>query len=284
MSKKVLVIGATGLIGQAVAHQLKADGFFVRVFSRSHEKAASIFDSGYEVAEGNVLDPDALPVPFKGMECLYISLPERDVPAALPNIVKIAKQEGIKHITYASGCTVKEENSWHPMIKGHFIGEKILSECGIPYTIFALTMVMDMIPRYANNGKPFIMGTQPHGWSWIYSGDLARMVSKAYTIEEAKNKRFTVFGPEKLTIPEAVDRFNSIFFPEAKPARPTPYWVMNLLALFIGNKLRYPISIFKYFEDHPEEGNPEETNKLLGKPETGLKEFFEIYRTLNEQK
>ena len=164
------------------------------------------------------------------------------------------------------------------MIKGHFIGEKILKESGIPYTIFGLTMVMDMIPRYSNNGKPFIMGNQPHGWSWIYSADLAKMVSKAFLLDEAKNKKFTVFGPEKVTIPEAVNRFNSVFYPEAKPAKPTPYWVMNLLALFIGKKLRYPISIFKYFEDHPEEGNPDEADKLLGKSQTGLNEYFKIYK------
>jgi len=135
-----------------------------------------------------------------------------------------------------------------------------------------------MIPRYSNNGKPFIMGNQPHGWSWIYSADLAKMVSKAFLLDEAKNKKFTVFGPEKVTIPEAVNRFNSVFYPEAKPAKPTPYWVMNLLALFIGKKLRYPISIFKYFEDHPEEGNPDEADKLLGKSQTGLNEYFKIYK------
>ena len=48
--------------------------------------------------------------------------------------------------------------------------------------------------------------------------------------------------------------------------------------LFIGSKLRYAISIFKYFETHPEEGDPAEANDMLGKPQIGLKEFFEIHR------
>ncbi|RPI20795.1 MAG: hypothetical protein EHM70_26030, partial [Chloroflexota bacterium] len=35
----VLVIGATGMLGLPVAHQLKANGFHVRVLSRAPEKA-----------------------------------------------------------------------------------------------------------------------------------------------------------------------------------------------------------------------------------------------------
>ena len=98
--------------------------------------------------------------------------------------------------------------------------------------------------------------------------------------ESAKNKKFyTVFGPDKYTIPEAVDKFNSIFYPNTKPAKPKPYWLANLLALIVGQKLKYAISIFKYFEDHPEEGNPRETYELLGNPDTGLNRFFEIYKS-----
>ncbi len=44
----------------------------------------------------------------------------------------------------------------------------------------------------------------------------------------------------------------------------------NLLALMAGEKLKYAISIFKYFEDHPEEGDPNEAYELLGKPEMNL--------------
>ena len=279
MGKKVLVIGATGLLGQSIAKQLKADGFQVCVMSRSKEKAGKIFPSGYDITEGDVLDSDSLSASLCGKECVFVNLPDKEVPAAMPNIIKIARQENIKHIGYTSGCTVREENAWHPMILNHFTGEKLLTESGISYSIFRLTMVMDMIPRYANGGKPFIIGRQPHGWSWIYSGDVAKMVSKAFTLEEAKNKKFTVFGPEKFTIPEAVDKFNAIFYPNAKPATSKPYWLANLLALIIGEKLKYAISIFKYFEDHPEEGNPDEANALLGKPETGLKAFFEILKS-----
>ncbi|MFW9929873.1 MAG: NAD-dependent epimerase/dehydratase family protein, partial [Candidatus Thorarchaeota archaeon] len=39
MKQKILVIGATGLVGNAVAKQLNSDGYNVVVMSRSRAKA-----------------------------------------------------------------------------------------------------------------------------------------------------------------------------------------------------------------------------------------------------
>ena len=281
MVQKVLVIGATGLIGKAVAEQLNKDDYKVIVMTRNREKANALFSKEFEIIEADVLNPESLKYSFQGVDGVYISLPEKDVPTAMPNILKYAKEAHVKHLVYTSGCTVRKENAWHPMIKGHYEGEKLLKESNIPSTIFKLTMVMDMIPRYANNGKAFILGKQNHGWSWIYSGDIAKMASEALSNEQVKSQKLTLYGPDKCTISEAVDRFNQVFNPGVKPAKPKPYWVANLLALFIGKKLKYAISIFKYFENHPEEGNPELTNSILGKPMTGLNDFFELLKKQN---
>lgn len=276
MKKKILVIGATGLIGRSVAQQLNIDGYRVIVMSRNRQKANQIFSDEIEIIEADVLKPDTIKYAFEGIEGIYISLPEKDIQEALINIIEIAGKSGIKHIIYTSGCTVRKENAWHPMIKGHYDAENILKNSKIPYTIFKLTMVMDMIPRYANNGKPFIIGKQRHGWSWIYSGDIAKMASSAFENNKVKNTSLTIFGPDKLTIAEAVDQYNLNFNPGTKPAKSKPYWLANILNLIIGTKLKYAISIFKYFENHPEEGDTEKANTLLGKPQTGIREYIRI--------
>ena len=136
MKKRILVIGATGLFGSAVARQLNQDGYDVIVMSRNREKAEKFFSDEYEIIEADVLQEESIINSFYGIDGLYINLPERDVPAALPNIIKYAGESGVSHIAYTSGCTVTEENAWHPMINGHYNGEKLLVESGIPYTIF----------------------------------------------------------------------------------------------------------------------------------------------------
>lgn len=42
MSKSIIIIGATGMIGKAVANQLNEDGFKVRVLTRDAAKAREI--------------------------------------------------------------------------------------------------------------------------------------------------------------------------------------------------------------------------------------------------
>lgn len=265
------------MIGQAISKQLKEDGLKVRLFTRSSDKAKSVLGPGFDIVEGDVFKEETLAPALKGVQGLYINLPEKNIADAVNNIVKQSKEASIEHIGYTSGCTVRKENAWHPMIQSHFEAENLVKKCGIAYSIFRLTMVLDTLPAYANKGKPFIIGHQPNKWSWVYSGDLAKMVSKAFQLEDARNKSFTVFGPDQLSIAEAVDRFNASFYPAAKKAKATPFWLSKLIAVFVGSKLKYAISIFKYFSTHSEEGDPTEANNMLGKPQLGVDQFLEIY-------
>jgi hypothetical protein len=45
--------------------------------------------------------------------------------------------------------------------------------------------------------------------------------------------------------------------------------------------LKYAISIFKYFETHPEEGNPTKAYKILGEPDIDLAKFLLISKKKN---
>jgi len=274
MKKNIIVIGATGLVGRAVTEQLSRDGNNVILLSRDREKALKQFPQGYEIIEGDVLDPNSIKQSFNGVDGIFISLPETIVSEALPTIIQYSKTSSVKQIVYVSGCTVRKENAWHPMIKGHYEAEMALEQGGVSYTILKPTMIMDTIPQYAHNGKPFIIGQQPHAWSWIHTSDMARMASAAFSNEKAKNKRFTLWGSEKETFSGAIEKFNMASGLDAKPVKPKPYWMANLLALMVGQKLKYAIGIFRYFDDHPEEGDPTETYALLGKPQMDLQKFF----------
>jgi uncharacterized protein YbjT (DUF2867 family) len=284
MKKKILVLGATGLVGKEVAKQLNVGGYNVVVMSRSREKAKEIFSEDFEIIEADLQNEELIKHSFTGINGVFISLPEQTVPEVINNIVKLCKQSNVQQIVYTSGCTVREENAWHPMIKGHYEAEKAIKESGVPYTILGLTMIMDTIPAYANNGKPFILGKQNFGWSWIHTSDIAKMTTRSFFNTTAFNKKFTIWGKENLTIAKAVQEFNIANNLGDKPVKPKPFWMAKLIALFVGEKLKYAISIFKYFENHSEEGNPAEAYSILGEPQMTIEKFFELERMSQNNK
>ncbi|MBW4645751.1 MAG: SDR family oxidoreductase [Goleter apudmare HA4340-LM2] len=57
----VLVVGATGGVGQLVVGKLIENDFRVRVLTRNAAKATKMFDNKVEVAVGDIRDPNTLP-------------------------------------------------------------------------------------------------------------------------------------------------------------------------------------------------------------------------------
>jgi hypothetical protein len=51
---------------------------------------------------------------------------------------------------------------------------------------------MEILPKFVNQGRAAIFGKQPCPYHWVAAEDLARMVSTAYELPEAGNKRLWI--------------------------------------------------------------------------------------------
>lgn len=64
---RVLVVGATGGVGQLVVAELLRQGIATRVISRSHAKAQRLFADAVEIAIADLRHPDTLPPVLEGI-------------------------------------------------------------------------------------------------------------------------------------------------------------------------------------------------------------------------
>ena len=132
---------------------------------------------------------------------------------------------------------------------------------------------MESLPLSVRGKRASVVGKQPHRFNWVAASDYAKMVSKAFRLPEAANKRFFIYGPEALTMPEALLKYCSVVDPEIKVSS-IPIWFLSLMGKVSFNaKLQFIVELMKYFEKTSDGGDPTEANTLLGAPTTTLEQW-----------
>jgi uncharacterized protein YbjT (DUF2867 family) len=278
MSEIILVLGGTGRLGEPVARKLAASGHRVRVLSRQKEAAEEKLGPGFEVAQGDVGDLASLERALAGCTGAHLSLDGRgdwDVERrGAENVARIGARAGLKQVTLTSGASACEENAWFPMTRAKLDAENAIRTSGVPFTILRCTMFMETLPAFVRDGKAMVMGHQPIPWRFAAADDYAAMVAKAYATPAARGKILYVYGPEALTMEQAVEQYRALCVPEAKLVR-VPFWMLSLIALFPGRAelRRVGLPLMRYFSRVREVGDAAEADALLGKPTTTLTEW-----------
>ena len=151
----ILVTGATGHLGKAVAESLlkKTGAANFSILVRDAEKAAELKAKGVDVRTGDYGDYASLVSAFKGIDKIYM-VSGNDLANRIEqqdNVVKAAKEAGVKHIVYTS-YQRKNETDSSPIAfvaAGHLNTEHKLKESGLTYTILQHGIYADMIPIFA---------------------------------------------------------------------------------------------------------------------------------------
>lgn len=292
MPETILVIGATGMLGEPVARSLAKSGHRVRVMSRNLSRAESMFcgdgENNFEAVEGNVNDVESLRIAMEGCTGCHVNLSGDSEQGGMETITKVAaKVDGMKRISVITGCTTSPENAWFPSTRAKLNAESAIKSCGISYTIFRCSMFMESLRKWAPDGKSIIVGKQPTLWHWIAAKDYARMVANAYSsLEASANKTLYVYGPETLTMEQALRIYLATCCDSSDAAssiQNVPFWQARIISWFPGKDHLRNVIIpwMEYFTTAQELGGEdeiEEANRVLSAPTVTVKEWCEAYR------
>jgi len=216
MGKRILVIGATGLLGEPVATHLKQSGFIVRLMLRDIEKAAKRFGNDFEIVKGNINDLESLEKAMDDCFGVHINLSGEIEQLGVENVSSVASKQKLQRITYISGTSVAEENTWVPLIKRKFFAEKAIRDSGVAYSIFCPAWFMEVLPKYVRGNRAIVFGKQPNPYHFIAADDYARMVEVSYGLEKAINKRFIIHGPEGILFKKRSNDIVKFFIQRSK--------------------------------------------------------------------
>jgi len=152
-TKPILVTGATGQQGGAVARALLGKGQTVRVMTRHPEKATSLAQAGAEIVQGNLTDQADLQMALRGVYGVFaMSTPfEAGMEAEVRQGIMLAdaaKQAGIAHYVYTSVGSASRDTGI-PHFDSKWRVEQHIRQIGLPATILRPVWFMENFTTFA---------------------------------------------------------------------------------------------------------------------------------------
>ena len=291
---KILITGATGHFGKATIEYLLQKGINanqIYALVREENKAGDLKAKGINIVIGNYDDYASLTTAFNGVDkLLFISA--SDINKRLPqheNVVKAAKEAGVKHVVYTS-FERKNETETSPiwgLAQAHLNTEKWLTESGLTHTILRNNLYMDFIP--------FCIGEKVLQTGTIYLPASSGKVSAALRSEMAEaaanilatsgheNKTYNITNTEAYTYADVASYISEATGKEIQYVSPSVD-EYNQTLTNAGVPAEY-IGIFSGFSTAQAQGDLEavsnDLQNLIGRKPTSLKDFLKIVYSSN---
>jgi NADH dehydrogenase len=224
-SKKssVLVVGATGLLGTEICHQLVNSGKNVKALVRPSSdpaKVAALRQLGIETREGDLKDAASIRKAVADMDSVIstasstMSRQEGDSIESVDengqlNLVQAAKEGGVRQFIFISFYPMNQQ---FPLQSAKRKVEKKLMESKMNYTILQPGFFMEVWLSPAigfdfPHSKATIYGEGKNKLSWISLRDVAAIAVASLDNDAVSNSVFQISGPKALSPLEVIRIF-----------------------------------------------------------------------------
>ena len=279
----ILVTGATGRVGHHVVDQLVKRGAKVRVLTRDPSKAN--VPAGVEVAQGDLLDIDALRSAFHGVSTLFLlNAVTGDEFAQAIITLNIAREAGIERVVYLSVFEAdRAVNVPHFAVK--FGAERMLVQMGFSATILRATYFIDnelMIKDVILNHGVYPMPIGSKGVAMVDARDIAEVAAiELIRRDQAPGKlpieTINLVGPDTLTGPEIAKIWSDLLGRPVVYGGDDPSGFEQNMASFMPKWTAYEMRLMaeRYVSDGmiPEIGDIERLTTILGRPLHSYRDF-----------
>lgn len=206
----LVVTGALGNVGSAVAECLVSRGTSVRVADRDTERLVARFGSRHS-AHLDFLAPETFPAVLEGATSVFLIRPPAisRVGATLNRFIDVAAEMGVEHVVFSSVAGA-ESNRLVP----HHRVEKHLERSGLAWTMlrpgfFSQNIGTAYRSAIVETNEIFVPAGDGRV-AFIDARDIGEVAALALTSEEHRMKSYHLTGPEAVTFEEVAATLTEI--------------------------------------------------------------------------
>jgi uncharacterized protein YbjT (DUF2867 family) len=217
----VLIVGATGHLGSAVASLLLNGGTHVRVLTRDAKRAQALRSMGAQVYVGDLRDPDSLARACRGIEKVFAAAhsfmgtgdasPKAIDGTGNQNLMDAAVRAGVEHFVFVSAAGVRAD---HPIdfFRIKHESETHLRNSGLRYSILRPSPFMDVWAARVGepvlkDGRTKVFGRGANPISFIAAADVAHFGALALRQPELAGQAIELGGPQAPTMNDVAVAF-----------------------------------------------------------------------------
>ncbi|KAB7786408.1 hypothetical protein F8B43_1809 [Methylorubrum populi] len=211
---KILVTGATGPQGEAVARHLLDAGFKVRTLVRDPSKAKDLADKGAEIVRGDLDDADSVADAVEGQDGVFLTVGFfTGTHGQARTVVDAAAAKGVRRIVWNVAGRVQEQDIGNPAVDKWRPILADLKAGGVPFTVLQPTVYMENFLNPAiikevveKDVLAYPMPDAAHT-QWISHQDAAAYTVAAFERDGGDSAVVDVSGPEDLSGAQVAERF-----------------------------------------------------------------------------
>ena len=214
---KVLLTGGTGFVGQAIAHELRAQGREVRALVRDPARAARLASWGIELVRGDVTDPAGLTAAADG--CTHVihlvaiirgsdADYERVMTGGTRNVIAAARDAGVERFVLMSALgTTEATKELVPYYRAKWRMEQDVAASGLEHVVLRPSFVFGkeggVLPTFVRQVRfspvVTILGPGTARLQPIWVGDVAAHFARAIYLADAAGRTFELGGPDTVS-------------------------------------------------------------------------------------
>lgn len=274
----ILVTGATGKTGGAVAKELTAHNIPVRVLVRDADKAAALKEMGAEIAVGDMADEAAVSAALQGIDKAVLIMANGEHQLTMEKqFTDCAVAAGVKHLVKLSSMESKPGTT-KPIPAMHVASEEHIKASGLNWTMVRPTFFtqnfLSAVRTIKADGKiDLALGNAVVAPTDIR--DVAEVIRLVLTDDAHLNKEYDLTGPEALSLAAAAEKFSKVLGREIRYEPQSvedfrkvltqvglPEWRVNAVC-----------DEFRLLSENASAHTTETIQQILGRPPTSVEQF-----------